>query len=264
MEDDIELTTTQLYKLLLGANKQQTIDIKTEIQNNISSVRTRIADTNRDVEDLKEMDKMEERKLRKNNVLVFGLKSDSESLLQYTLETLNKSLDTNICEQDIIDIFYLGRESTSPIVIGFVRFFKKVTLFENPQKLFQLKSKGIAIANDQCAEDREEHKILIKHLKIAESQKLNAMLKGFKLIIDNQEYTASELKVLETADRDLGVTDSEEEQEEDKEPAETGSKKANKTADRNPTSPVESRPQRKRRKYSPKLSEIRVTRSSNK
>ncbi|KAG5865285.1 hypothetical protein JTB14_019577 [Gonioctena quinquepunctata] len=135
MEDDIELTTTQLYKLLLDANNQQTIDIKIEIQNNIGSVRTQIVNTNRDVEDLKKMDKLKGKKLRKNNVLVFGLKSNSENLLQYTL---NKLLNTNFCEENINDIFRLGRETTSPTVIKFVRFFTKATIFKNPQKLFQL------------------------------------------------------------------------------------------------------------------------------
>ncbi|KAG5870306.1 hypothetical protein JTB14_023026 [Gonioctena quinquepunctata] len=149
---------------------------------------------------------------------VFGLKLDSENILQYTLETLNKLLDTNICEEDIHDIFRLGREFTYPIVIEFVRFLIKPTLFKNPQELFQLKSKGVAIANDQCAEDREGQKILRKQFNIARSQKLNATLKGFKLMIDDKEYTASELRVLETADRNSKFTNSEEEQEEDKEP----------------------------------------------
>ncbi|KAG5865286.1 hypothetical protein JTB14_019578 [Gonioctena quinquepunctata] len=130
MEDDIELTTTQLYKLLLDANNQQTIDIKIEIQNNISSVRTQIVNTNRDVEDLKKMDKLKGKKLRENNVLVFGLKSNSENLLQYTL---NKLLNTNFCEENINDIFRLGRETTSPTVTKFVRFSTKATLFKNPQ-----------------------------------------------------------------------------------------------------------------------------------
>ncbi|KAG5865284.1 hypothetical protein JTB14_019576 [Gonioctena quinquepunctata] len=66
------------------------------------------------------------------------------------------------------------------------------------------------------------------------------MLEGCKLIIDNQEHTASERKVLKTADRDSEVTDSEEKQEEGKEPSEAGSKKANETADKNLKSLVES------------------------
>lgn len=53
------------------------------------------------------------------------------------------------------------------------------------------------LANDLCPEDREDLKVLVKHLKIAKASNIQAKIKGLKLMIDNKEYTAEQLQQIQ-------------------------------------------------------------------
>ncbi|KAG5885364.1 hypothetical protein JTB14_035168 [Gonioctena quinquepunctata] len=114
----------------------------------------------------------------------------SEHIVQNWKE---KELKVNIKLDDVNNAYKLGKDATSPIVIEFVSFFKKLTIFQNKTKLRELNEKGISITNDMSKEDREKQKILRKHLK----QNCVANIKGFTLYINNKPHSVEKLQILE-------------------------------------------------------------------
>nr|CAH7761459.1 unnamed protein product [Callosobruchus chinensis] len=155
-----------LYKLLVEANKNQTLEIKAELQTLVNKAEN----TNTE---------------------------NTEDSLLTVLSKLNSVLDTNIEVSDLNDFYSLGKADNSPFVLEFISNIRKRALFKNPDKLKKLKGKGLAIANDLCPDDRSAQKVLLKHLKSARLQNLNASIKGFKLIINGEEYLAEDLMQIE-------------------------------------------------------------------
>nr|CAH7750114.1 unnamed protein product [Callosobruchus chinensis] len=165
----------------------------------IKTLVNKAENTCQDIEDLKQKYRLLERRSRKNNVVVFGLRNieNTEDSLLTVLNKLNSVLDTNIEVSDLNDFYSLGKADNSPFVLEFISNIRKRALFKNPDKLKKLKGKGLAIANDLCPDDRSAQKVLLKHLKSARLQNLNASIKGFKLIINGEEYLAEDLMQIE-------------------------------------------------------------------
>ncbi|KAG5900240.1 hypothetical protein JTB14_018223 [Gonioctena quinquepunctata] len=83
----------QLFMLLIEANKKQTEEIKNEFQQVIRETKT----LNKEVETLKKRCIYLERKTRKNNIVIFGIRSNS---LESILNQLNALLEINLQESD--------------------------------------------------------------------------------------------------------------------------------------------------------------------
>lgn len=135
-----------------------------------------------------------ERKVKKNNLVIFGLKPDLKNFTKDTLAKINSMLEVDIVEEDLNNIYSIGKSVSPPIVLELVSFLKKVHILKQVKKL---KGTGISISNDLSKEDREEQKILSSHLKTAKEQYPNAKIRGHKLIIGKNIYTAEDLLELE-------------------------------------------------------------------
>ncbi|KAG5885365.1 hypothetical protein JTB14_035168 [Gonioctena quinquepunctata] len=158
------------------------------------TVNEKLNEANKEIEKLRTHCTELERKSRKNNLVLFGIKTDeNDNLAEIATETLIKELKVNIKLDDVNNAYKLGKDATSPIVIEFVSFFKKLTIFQNKTKLRELNEKGISITNDMSKEDREKQKILRKHLK----QNCVANIKGFTLYINNKPHSVEKLQILE-------------------------------------------------------------------
>lgn len=208
----------KLYNVFLLANNKQTLEITTKIESTIASLTNKIEITNEQVEILKKKCNYLERKTRKNNVVIFGVKNQPKQLtdlLQNTIQLINDSLGTNIIEDHINNIYTIGKSQNPPIVLEFISFIKKKTLFSNIDNLKKLKEQGISLTNDLSVEDREDQKTLRKHLQIARSQNHEAKISGYKLLINNTPYTPQELKEIEEADIINSELSEEEQEEED-------------------------------------------------
>lgn len=198
-----------LFKLINRVSQQQTESIKNEIHNCVKSLNIKIDNVNKEIDDIKKRCSEVERKLKKNNIVIFGiLLRKNENLLNKTLKVLNDNFQVNIEEHDVNNIFKLGKEDKSPILLEFTSFIKKLELFKNKEKLKKFNENGFGIANDLNKEDREELKILRIHLKDARSQNLEAKIKGFHLHVNNQTFSAEQLKDLES-EEEAGTSDSE-------------------------------------------------------
>lgn len=203
------LTINELSNLIQNINIQQTIEIKKELSNSIQQIYGTVQENNKRIEQLETKIEYLERRMRRNNIAIFGLSvKDKNHLLEETLQALNTVLQTNFCKEDINNIFFVNKDlESSPVILEFISLLKKQTVFQNIQKL---KGTGLSIANDASHSDRQKKKVLVGHLKSAREQNLTARIKGFKLEIDNQVYSVEELKALED-----NVSDSEEDQSEE-------------------------------------------------
>lgn len=192
---------TRLMKTIEEANKKQTEEIKAEIESLKQTIKEEASKRNKlelKYEELKSKYEHLEKSLRKNNIIIFGLKKNKEeSLVDFTVALLNKNLNISLTANDINDIYTIGkRENNKPIIVKFVSYLKKQEVLKNCYKLKDInknKTTKIYIAEELSVEERKTNKILIQHLKAAKTQKLNAYIKGDKLYINNEVYTAQQL-----------------------------------------------------------------------
>ncbi|CAG9760248.1 unnamed protein product [Ceutorhynchus assimilis] len=193
-----------MYKLLTEQNNAQTQKLTKQIQESESNVTRKFNSFNRKIEKIHEKNVSFERKIRRNNILLFGFNSENcNSLIKDTLAKLNELFGTNIRESDINNLYKLGRKGDSPILIEFLSYLKKSELFKDAEKLRALKNTGYAISNDLCNEDREELKIIKKHFKKARDEEKQVKIKGLTLELEGKIYTAKQLEQSDT-DTDSG------------------------------------------------------------
>lgn len=250
------MSTAQLYNLLTTVIKNQTLEIKEEIGVIKVGITTKIQRLEQEVTALESRCVYLERRTRKNNIVVFGLDVNKDNLLEETLEILNRHLGINLSTSDINNIYTVGAADKPPVIVEFISFIKKVFVFKNVSKL---KGTGLSIGHDMSKEDREQHKILRRHQKLASEQKLKAIIRGGKLLIGNDTYTVQELEKLER------LEGSETEGEEGDKEISTPEFNSDLTGSRsveNHTATTSNDKKRKRRKiqYSPKS---RVTRQNS-
>ena len=130
-----------------------------------------------------------ERKIRKNNIVIFGLGLESnESLVVNTINKLNSLLETAFTEADINNIYKIGNKDTT--IVEFLSFLKKKQVFKNIRKL---KNTNIYVADGLCKEDQIERKTLNQNLREAKSKQLNAYINKNTLYVNNERYTAKQL-----------------------------------------------------------------------
>lgn len=208
------LTNSQLYGLLVKVIKNQTEELKAEINKNIQDLSKKVDSVESKVETLQNKILSLERRSRRNNVIIFGMNVDKLNLLNNSLEFLNKTLGTNLQRNEINNI-YLGGNKTKDkhhIVIEFISYLQKQSIFKNIGKL---KNSGVAIVNDMCFEDRQTQRVLKDHLKNAKSQNHQVKIKGSRLEIDGKLFTLEDLKKLEEEASEEEFSESEEEQKEE-------------------------------------------------
>lgn len=104
-------------------------------------------------------------------------------------------MQVELSEQDINDFYSLGKNEDSPIKIEFTTYIKKKYLLKNCHKL---KDTNIFITHDLTEKQREEKKLLRKHLRIAKKDTdKSCYIKNNKLHIDDTVLTLEELKNLD-------------------------------------------------------------------
>lgn len=207
--DEDNVSIKDLYKLLLEVKNKND---KLQIQNNTTKeeIKQEIRSTKNDI--FKELEKIKEenneikkenenlknrvlnceRKLKKFNLIFYGLQEEEEELtiIQNFLDLINDKLNIDCNFSDIRDIYRIGLKETGkdrprPMVVEFVNYKLKIEILTNAKKL---KGTGIFIANDYTSEDYEKHKILITHLKKARINNHHAVIKNNALIINGEKY----------------------------------------------------------------------------
>lgn len=173
--------------------KVQIGDIKEEFDTALLEFKNKITNLEDQNNKLKNRILHLERKTRKNNIVIFGISETEINLWEAVIRLFKNILQIEILESDINDIYRVGKQKDSQktIVVEFVSFQKKLLVLKNTKKL---KGNNIYIAKDQCWEDQETNKILLKHKNEARKKGATAYIKGQALIVNNETYTLNQLE----------------------------------------------------------------------
>ncbi|CAG9765614.1 unnamed protein product [Ceutorhynchus assimilis] len=179
-------------KLLL---QKQTKELKEEFNKKIKPIDRKVEENTSRILKLEERNIVLERKLRKNNVIIFGLENQQqESLANYVIAKINTLFELNLELTDINNIYQLNRDPKSPVIIEFSTFLKKLEIFKSTEKLKELRKHKISVSNDMCPENRRDHKILRKHFKLAKESNKTCKIQGLRIQIEDKWYTAADLE----------------------------------------------------------------------
>lgn len=183
----------------LGAFKVILKEETTEIKKEIYEIKTAITESERRIKLLQDSNcilqkKNEylERKLKKNNIVIFGLEVEKENLVNDVIRHLSELLHINIDISQINNVYKIGKQPTNqPIVVEFLSYLVKVEVLKNCKNL---KGTKISISDDLSKADQAVRKCLLKHQKEAKNNNLNAYIRGNKLMINNDVYTVEDLE----------------------------------------------------------------------
>lgn len=191
-----DLTVTELLNLIKEVNIEQTLEIKSELNITLSQLNCSFIDIRKKVTDLEAKIAIIDRRNRRNNIVIFGLKIENKTeLLQETVHKIGELLECTISHLDVNNIYITNKEiENPPIILEFVSYWKKQQLAKQFSKL---RGTGVSIANDSSYEDRQKLKILKKHLIQAREQNLPSKIKGLRLEIDGELFSVEDLQKLE-------------------------------------------------------------------
>lgn len=159
-----------------------------------------------------------EKKVRRNNIAVFGLNVDKGNLLPNALIQLNTVLDIEITKNDISNIYRPKNGTKVPVIIEFTSGIKRAEVFSQIKHRSQnLKQEKIFIANDMSREEREVQKFLKSECEKAKRQNRTARISGGKLFVDGKVYRHDYLQEKQSSDEDGLNTDCEEHVESEEE-----------------------------------------------
>lgn len=188
------LTLEKIKGLLDNQTKEITSNLKSDIDN----VNSRLYKQELKIQHLEKRCLILERKVRRNNIIIFGLDVDYSSLAVSVLTQINLLLDLRLTTNDLNDVYKIGRSEKPPIVVEFLSSYKKAEIFKNKEKLRSLKTKNVAISNDLCEHDRREQKILRQRLKKARQDGVQARITGRQIEIEGKLFTAKDLEESES------------------------------------------------------------------
>lgn len=193
-----------VYKLILNVNNNITSkiealeknvrEISEKVDVEIVSLKSKVQKLEKDNQELqKELIRIK-RNTKKNNIVLYGVREDTEENVQEKiLLLLRDQLSVQIDDSEINNTVRLGKQTNNirPILVEFVTYKRKKEIFN---KRRNLKGTSVYISEDLIWEDREERKILLKQLKIARSKNRSAKLSGNRLIIDGVLYSKDDFE----------------------------------------------------------------------
>ncbi|CAH1154529.1 unnamed protein product [Phaedon cochleariae] len=202
IESDI---LAQLKQFIREENNKQTEALKKNFKEEIDGIKSEIYELRKNIEDqadkvrtlensteiLEQKFKNIDRRLRKNNIVIFGFNVPKEDLIECTIAGLNQLLNLDLQKTNINNIQLIGkRETNRPILVEFVSYLTKQEVLKNCKNL---KGSKISITEDLSKEDQLTRKSLLKHQAIARHKGMNAYIRGNKLVINKDIYSLEEL-----------------------------------------------------------------------
>lgn len=192
-----EPTNAEIFALLKEI-KGDINTIKQDLNSTTQKLENKIKELETENSVLKARFLSTERKIRKNNCLIFGVKINEEaSTLEAVLKVFHEKLGVAISERDINNCYQLKHIREKPILLEFISYLKKGEIYNN---LSKLKNTGIYFSDDLVYEDRQERKQLLEYMKKAKSNNLHTKIKKNKLLIAGETYTLTDLKNLDSED----------------------------------------------------------------
>ncbi|CAG9815039.1 unnamed protein product [Phaedon cochleariae] len=202
----MEITNNQIYELLketVAANTKTTEELKQAIR----STRNEILEELKSVKDenlalreentkLKERLINTERKIRKFNLVVYGVKEEQDEIgdINNFLNILDTHLDIKANFNDLRDFHRIGKAKENinrPVLVELLSYKLKTEIYAKVKKL---KGTGIFVSEDYSPEDYAIQKKLRIYLKKARENGQQAFMRNNLLIIEGSSYTVEDLE----------------------------------------------------------------------
>lgn len=196
MTDGNEITNSDIYREILQSKnevKSGLQAVEARLLMIIGELKQKLKSVEQENESLEARIESLERKSRKNNLILFGLKlEESDNVVNDTLSELKRLIDVDIDRSDVNNLYILNKSEKKPIIVEFVSFLKKLEVLGNCKKL---RGSKVYISHDMTYRQREENKVLRKHLKLARIHKENkCYIRGPRLFVNGIAYSADELR----------------------------------------------------------------------
>lgn len=187
----IEKKFDEKFEVLLGKIQESNSNLGAELHQATSAVEI----LKKENQEQKERISFLEKRLRKNNVVIFGTHCQDNNLLADTIINLNTLLNINLGETDIANIYRPKTQGKPPIILEFTRNLTKARVFEGiRQNSTKLKEAKVLIKHDLTKEEREVQKFLREKLGQARKQNKTAKITGTSLLVDGVKFSYQFLK----------------------------------------------------------------------
>ena len=209
--------------------------IKDDLKNTSEKLETKVGNLEAENQILKKRIIACERKLKKNNIIIYGLDTQDSPVLDTVIKFIKDKLNIELKLSDIDDCYQLKNNASQSIVLlGLIAHLKKSEIFKN---LSKLKNTGVSFADDLPFEDRQERKLLNIHLKKAKANNIQAKIIRNKIIIEGVTHTLSDLTA-QTSQIPLSSEDETADTHEKQHPRFISSKKDKKKTNQSEAAPV--------------------------
>ncbi|CAH1163295.1 unnamed protein product [Phaedon cochleariae] len=172
-------------------------ELKVEFQNYKKEVEASIQGLQTDYEILKQENDVlkiklntTERKLKKFNLVIYGLKCGDDDISNDLIELFREKIGIECQERDFRDTYKISSTQENnkepPILVEFVSNKLKTDILTNAKKL---KGTGVYISVDYTSEDYKKKKFLISQQKLSRERGDTANIKGNTLVINGTTWT---------------------------------------------------------------------------
>ena len=121
-----DMTVQQLFEWLQKSQNEQTEKLTSEIAKSLEDNKKQNKKNEKHIGRLYQNYLSLERKKRKNNIIIFGLVTETEHILNNTIDKVNSLLNVNIKKTDINNIYTIGKNPQKRgILIEFISFLTK-------------------------------------------------------------------------------------------------------------------------------------------
>lgn len=130
-----------------------------------------------------------ERKVKKYNLLIYGLQGEEQQTFQSVVSLFKNKLGVSCSENDIRDAYRVGKKSEGKARSVVVELSTNRLKFDILQNCNKLKGSGIFITLDHTPEDLLKQKFLISQQNLAREKNIPAKIKNNSLFINGNHYS---------------------------------------------------------------------------
>nr|CAI5860479.1 unnamed protein product [Callosobruchus analis] len=196
------ITTEDIFRLIKDTHQEIKEEIR-QINSNITNIKSELEILNKkqtDVEKTNEILKSKvnllESKLKKYNLVIYGVEETEDGSLRDAVNCMRSKLEVMIDDLHIRDCYRIGKQNgknkSRPIVVELISYNQKQNILIKAKKLPH--GSGVYVSNDYTQEEYIRRKVLYAHLKRARESHNSAYIKNNTLYVNGDPYTYENLK----------------------------------------------------------------------
>lgn len=253
--DPNQVTIADIFRILLGIKKDLAQN-RNDLADKTKVLEDKVLALEVENKQLKTKLLNVERKLKKNNIFIFGLDPEDTDVTNAVIKVVNKKLNVALTVNDINNCYQIKNVDGKPILLELISYLKKSEIFN---KVSKLKGTGIFFSDDLTYQDRQDKKQLLEHAKLAKAKNLDVKIKRGSIVVNGEQFTLSDLQTRD----ELTVEETPLDTEIERSNSETSNAIANPSPSRNDVVPPEEKVRRvqKIRTQSSSCTVERITRN---